>query len=114
MEDGALVRRDFRRRGLLVESGGMAFISRKVVSMHQLVRTSRTTSTKYLGYHQHLEGWGGINATFIFLSYGKSVETRADSRIRWAEFSSYSSRRRSPSAQIAEGLRVGVNRRSST
>jgi hypothetical protein len=92
---------------------GMAFINGKVVSaMHtQLVPDlANDVYYEYLGYHQHLEGWGGIGATFIFLSYGKSIETRPDSPDPVGEFSSYEF---APSVaigtQIAEGLGVGVN-----
>jgi long-subunit fatty acid transport protein len=33
---------------------------------------------EYLGYTQHVEGWGGVGGSLIFLTYGKSVATDAN------------------------------------
>ncbi|MDM7917249.1 MAG: PorV/PorQ family protein [Candidatus Eisenbacteria bacterium] len=63
---------------------------------------------EYLGYAQHLEGWGGVGASLIFLTYGKSVATD-EQGIEKGTFSSYEV---APSislgSQIAKGLSAGI------
>lgn len=64
---------------------------------------------EYLGYAQHMEGWGGVGASLIFLTYGKSIATDANGR----ELGTFSSYEFSPSVslgtQIAKGLSAGVS-----
>lgn len=63
---------------------------------------------EYLGYAQHVEGWGGVGAGLIFLTYGKSVATDIDGQEK-GTFSSYEF---SPSVsigtEVAKGLSAGI------
>lgn len=63
---------------------------------------------EYLGYAQHVEGWGGVGASLIFLTYGKSVATD-ENGVEQGTFSSYEL---SPSislgTEIAKGLSAGI------
>jgi hypothetical protein len=64
---------------------------------------------EYLGYAQHVEGWGGVGASLIFLTYGKSVATD-EQGLEQGTFSSYEL---SPSVslgtEIAKGLSAGIS-----
>lgn len=64
---------------------------------------------EYLGYAQHVEGWGGVGASLIFLTYGKSVATD-ENGVEKGTFSSYEI---SPSVslgtEIAKGLSAGIS-----
>ena len=64
---------------------------------------------EYLGYAQHVEGWGGIGGSLIFLTYGKSVATD-ENGVEKGTFSSYEI---SPSVslgtEIAKGLSAGIS-----
>ncbi|MBD3161680.1 MAG: PorV/PorQ family protein [Candidatus Eisenbacteria bacterium] len=63
---------------------------------------------EYLGYAQHVEGWGGVGVGLIFLTYGKSIATDEEGRER-GTFSSYEL---SPSislgTEVAPGLSAGI------
>ncbi len=63
---------------------------------------------EYLGYAQHVEGWGGVGASLIFLTYGKSIATD-EQGVEQGTFSSYEL---SPSislgTQVAKGLSAGI------
>ena len=64
---------------------------------------------EYLGYTQHVEGWGGVGGSLIFLTYGKSVATNEAG----TELGTFSSYELSPSislgTQIASGLSAGIS-----
>ncbi len=64
---------------------------------------------EYLGYTQHVEGWGGVGGSLIFLTYGKSIATN-EAGLELGTFSSYEL---SPSislgTQIASGLAAGIS-----
>jgi hypothetical protein len=64
---------------------------------------------EYLGYTQHVEGWGGVGGSLIFLTYGKSIATN-EAGLELGTFSSYEL---SPSislgTQIAAGLSAGIS-----
>lgn len=64
---------------------------------------------EYLGYAQHVEGWGGVGASLIFLTYGKSIATNEQGQ----ELGTFSSYELSPAislgTQIAKGLSAGVS-----
>ncbi len=64
---------------------------------------------EYLGYTQHVEGWGGVGASLIFLTYGKSIATSETGQ----ELGTFSSYELSPSislgTQVAQGLSAGIS-----
>lgn len=63
---------------------------------------------EFLGYNQHVEGWGGVGASLIFLTYGKSIATDEQGNER-GTFSSYElSPSLSLGTEIAKGLSAGV------
>jgi hypothetical protein len=63
---------------------------------------------EYLGYAQHLEGWGGVGFGLIFLTYGKSIATDEQGNER-GTFSSYEiSPALSIGTEIAMGLSAGI------
>lgn len=63
---------------------------------------------EYLGYTQHVEGWGGVGAALIFLTYGKSIATDEQGNER-GTFSSYElSPSLSLGTEIAKGLSAGI------
>jgi hypothetical protein len=63
---------------------------------------------EYLGYAQHVEGWGGVGVGLIFLTYGKSVATDEQGNER-GTFSSYEiSPSLSLGTQVAPGLAAGI------
>ena len=63
---------------------------------------------EYLGYAQHVEGWGGVGVGLIFLTYGKSIATDEQGNER-GTFSSYElSPSLSLGTEIAKGLSAGI------
>ena len=63
---------------------------------------------EFLGYHQHVEGWGGVGASLIFLTYGKSIATDEQGNER-GTFSSYElSPSLSLGTELAKGLSAGI------
>lgn len=63
---------------------------------------------EYLGYAQHVEGWGGVGVGLIFLTYGRSIATDEQGNER-GTFSSYEL---SPSislgTEVTRGLSAGI------
>ena len=63
---------------------------------------------EYLGFAQHVEGWGGLGVGLIFLTYGKSIATDEQGNER-GTFSSYElSPSLSLGTEIAKGLSAGI------
>lgn len=63
---------------------------------------------EYLGYAQHLKGWGGIGFSVIFLTYGESIATN-ESGEELGTFSSYEiSPAVSAGTELAPNLYAGV------
>ena len=89
----------------------LALVNQKVFSlMHtQLVPDlADDVYYEYLGFNQHVEGWGGVGASLIFLTYGKSIATDEQGNER-GTFSSYElSPSLSLGTEIAKGLSAGV------
>lgn len=63
---------------------------------------------EFLGYSMHLEGWGGIGASIVYLGYGESQATD-DSGLELGKFTSYEiSPQVSLGYEIIPGLAAGV------
>lgn len=63
---------------------------------------------EYLGYAQHLEGWGGVGISFIYLTYGESIATNQEGD-ELGTFTSYEiSPAVSAGTELAPNLYAGV------